>query len=104
MFVIVALQWDNLEFGTTGTGARGLTMLSISSCFLVYVVVKFLSLWVHEGSHALVAYLAGCRVTAVVVGSGPRLASEQLGSAELTMRLLPMRGQTNYLPTSAMGI
>lgn len=105
VFAFVSYQWHSVELGPTGGDVDGRhRLLTILACLLVYVPVRYFSICIHEGSHALAAYVAGCRVTGLVVGNGPRLATGRLGTVDVTLHLLPAGGHTTYRSASSTRI
>ena len=54
----------------------------------------------HEAGHAVVAWLSGWYVTKIVLGMGPELCRFRLGAADVEVRIVPVEGFVQCVPTN----
>jgi hypothetical protein len=72
------------------------TPVKLSAALIILFWVPLLAL--HEGGHAVAAWLAGWRVRQVVIGMGKTLARFRMGDADVEIRLLPIEGFVSAVP------
>src|SRR3954469_18126868 len=64
------------------------TPAKLSALLVVVFWIPLLAL--HEGGHAVVAFLLGWRVGQIVIGMGKAVGRFRLGSASVEVRLIPI--------------
>jgi hypothetical protein len=77
--------------------ADNYTPAKLSALLVVLFWVPLLVL--HEGGHALAAYLLGWYVGQVVIGMGKTIARFRVGTANVEVRIIPVEGFVGCVPT-----
>lgn len=74
------------------------TPVKLSALLIVLFWIPLLVL--HEAGHALAAWLLGWRVVMIVIGMGRVISTFRLGTAKVEIRIAPVEGFVQCLPTN----
>lgn len=74
-----------------------------SRFFLIFCLLLFPLILIHELGHALVARLLGFEVLSITVGNGPQMFETTIWRTKVTVRVFPLAGMTSFGPYGPYG-